>query len=132
MQLICLYILLIISQVCSKSSIISHAISEVVRQHFERNSIRFNLVELSDSNDDDHFGDIKIELPHKIVRIFNESEGFEQTDSAIFKFDSFNSYWNFDRNQRRYTNFGPVNINNLVYCSNATSLEIEMFVQKFQ
>lgn len=71
------------------------------------------------------------QIPRHVFKI-SGSEKFEQKQSAVFLFDSFEAYWNFEHNQRRYINYGPMVIKNLVFCLNAKSEVIEKAAQDLQ
>lgn len=128
-----LLILLVVSQGHSKTKFVSRAVLEVVKNHFIKNSVRFDFVSFSQSENEIIFDDVLTHtaMPHMIVKKY-ENDTYEQHQSTIFHFDSFQSYWKFDHNQTRYTNFGPVVINNLVFCLNSSAQEIENEAQAFQ
>lgn len=131
-KIIPLFILIFVALTVScKPNLIALAIGEVVEKHFAKISERIDFVSFLKDNSQLVHTLKNSSVPYRVVNK-KENETYKQQQSAIFMFDDFAAFWDFDRNHSRYTNYGPVVINNLVYCVNTSSKEIEETAKKYQ
>lgn len=138
--------------VSSKKNAIAIAINEIIEGHYVKNSIRFDFIHNLRSHEANEtlgyvMRQISAQQPYEVIKVevvekssdpsdwnFKHTPKdtvFTQTQSGIMMFDTLDKYWNYHAvaDFERYANFGPIQLNELVYCKNSSEKQI---LEKFQ